>query len=73
MGTIRRVRNNKMDKFNIEKSIKINNFFKRVKTQYYTLLAILQNSKDKELNALIIGQLIVITILGLIILGIKIF
>ena len=62
-----------MDKFNIEKSIKINNFFKRVKSKYYGLLAILQSSKDKELNALIIGQMIVITILGLIVLGIKIF
>ena len=62
-----------MDKFNIDKSIKINNFFKRVNNKYYGLLALLQSSKDKELNALIIGQLIVITILGLIILGIKIF
>jgi len=62
-----------MDKFNIDKSIKINNFFKRVKSKYYGLLAILQNSKDRELNALIIGQIIVLGILGLIILGIKIF
>ena len=62
-----------MDKFNIEKSIKINNFFKRVKTLPYRLLATLHRSKDRELNALIIGQMIVITILGLIVLGIKIF
>ena len=62
-----------MDKFNIEKSIKINNFFKRVKSKYYGLLALLQSSKDRELNALIIGQIIVLGILGLIILGIKIF
>jgi len=62
-----------MEYYNINIATKINNFFKRVKSHYYNTLAILHKSKDRELNALIIGQIIVLSVLGLIILGIKIF
>jgi len=61
-----------MDKFNIEVSMKINNFFKRVKSLYYGLLAILHNSKDRDLNSLIIAQIIVILMLVILILIINI-
>ena len=61
-----------MDYFNIEVSMKINNFFKRVKSYYYESLAILLNSKDKDLNSLIIAQIIVILMLLILILIINI-
>ena len=61
-----------MDYFNINKSIKINNFFKRIKSKYYGLLAILQNSKDRDLNSLIIAQIIVILMLVILLLIINI-
>ena len=61
-----------MDKFDIDKSIKINNFFKRVKSLYYNTLAILLNSKDKDLNSLIIAQIIVILMLVILLLIVNI-
>ena len=61
-----------MDKFDIEKTIKINNFFKRIKSKYYGLLAIIQNSKDKELTSLIVAQIIVILMLVILLLIINI-
>ena len=61
-----------MDKFDIEKSIKINNFFKRIKSKWYGLLAILQSSQDRDLNSLIVAQIIVILMLVILLLIINI-
>ena len=61
-----------MDKFDINKSMKINNFFKRIKSNWYSVLAMLQRSKDKDLNSLIIAQIIVILMLIILILVINI-
>jgi len=61
-----------MDYFNIEVSMKINNFFKRVKSLYYNVLAILLNSKDRDLNSLIIAQIIVILMLVILLLIVNI-
>lgn len=71
MGTIRYIGEN-MEYFNIKISQKINNFFKRIKSKYYGLLAIIQNSKDRDLNSLIIAQIIVILMLVVLILIINI-
>ena len=61
-----------MDYFNIEISQRIHNFFKRVKSHYYNTLAIIQNSKDRDLNSLIVAQIIVILMLVIMILIINI-
>ena len=61
-----------MEKFNIEVAMKIHNFFKRVKSHYYNALALLHNSKDKDLNSLIVAQIIVILMLVILLLIVNI-
>ena len=61
-----------MEYFNIMISQKIHNFFKRVKSKYYGLLAILQSSQDRDLNSLIVAQIIVILMLVILLLIINI-
>ena len=62
-----------MDYFDIKKTQQIDKFQKKWKSNYYAFLVQLQKSKDKELNAILIGQLIVIWILCMIMLALWIF